>query len=202
MFAGKRTLLETWNVWEMDVDGRNKRQLTRDLGNCREPEYLATSSISPAGFCHWVRWITFVSDAAGTIEGSTEPATSPYVTNTEPIKGCGTNWRTTSTSSDFSPAVLRDGEDLVTRCSLRVALPARGTLSSAGRKLGDGSGLNIFAGDAQGCAFKTMAIETPDRHLAFVESASPSALGGQLARLSGVRFIATRVTLQRREVTT
>jgi hypothetical protein len=48
----------------------------------------------------------------------------------------------------------------------------------------DGSGLNIFTGDGQGGAFKTMAVESPDRHLVFVESADASALGGQLACVS------------------
>ena len=187
VFAGKRTLLETWNIWEMDVDGRNKRQLTRDLGNCREPEYLATSSITPPDFADRVRWIAFESDAAGAYrEGSTELATSLYVTNTEPIKGRGTvTWRTTfNLSSDFSPTVLRDGRVLFTSMQLAGRSAGAGERYPLLAANWDGSGLNIFAGDAQGCAFKTMAIETPDRHLAFVESASPSALGGQLARVS------------------
>ena len=100
-----------------------------DLGNCREPEYLATSSITPPDFADRVRWIAFVSDAAGTYrEGSTEPATSLYVTNTEPIKGRGTvTWRTTfNLSSDFSPTVLRDGQGAVYQHAACWSLSRRG----------------------------------------------------------------------------
>jgi len=126
LFAGKRTMQELWNVWEMDVDGGNKRQVTRDVGNCREPEYLATSSITPPDFTDRVRWITFVSDAAGTYrDGSNEPATSLYATNTEPIQERGTvTWRTTyNLSSDFSPTTLRDGRVLFTSMQLSAHSP-------------------------------------------------------------------------------
>ncbi len=140
VFAGKRTLKEPWNIWEMDIDGANKRQLTRDLGNCREPEYLATSSITPPDFADRVRWVTFVSDAARAYrEGSTEPATSLYAVNTEPIQGRGTvAWRTTfNLSSDFSPTALRDGRVLFTSMQTRCAFSRCGrALPSAGCELG------------------------------------------------------------------
>ena len=187
VFAGKRTLRENWNIWEMDVDGGNKRQVTRDTGNCREPEYLATSSITPPDFADRVRWITFVSDAAGTYrEGSTELATSLYATNTEPIQGRGTvTWRTTfNLSSDFSPTALRDGRVLFTSMQLAARSPGAGERYTILAANWDGSGLNIFAGDAEGDAFKTMTVETSDRYLVFIESTSPSTLGGRLARVS------------------
>lgn len=187
LFAGRRTIQENWDIWEMDVDGSNKRQLTKDTGNCREPEYLATSSITPPDFADRVRWVTFVSDASGTYrEGSTEPATSLYATNADPIQGRGTvTWRTTfNLSSDFSPTVLRDGRVLFTSMQLAARSPGAGVRYPLLAANWDGSGLNIFAGDAQGAAFKTMAVETADRYLVFVESSTPAALGGQLARVS------------------
>ncbi len=187
LFAGKRLPQDPWNIWEMDIDGRNKRQLTRGLGNCREPEYLARSSITPPDFADKVRWITFVSDGAGVYrEGSTEAATSLYATNTEPIIGRGTVvWRTTfNLSSDFSPTVLQDGRILFTsmeRSSRAVGSELRYPLLAANW---DGTGLNLFCGDDQGAVFKTMAAETADRFLVFVESPDPSRKGGRLARVS------------------
>ena len=187
LFAGKRSLDEHWNIWEMNLDGGNKRQLTRNLGDCREPEYLATSSITPPDFADRVRWITFVSDAPGAYgEGSTDLATSLYATNTEPLKGRGTvTWRTTfNLSSDFSPTVLQDGRVVFTSMQLASHAPGAGDRFLLLATSWDGTGLNIFTGDGQGGAFKTMAVETPDRYLVFIESADASVLGGQLARVS------------------
>ncbi len=200
VFAGKRTRQESWNIWEMDIDGGNKRQVTKDLGNCREPEYLATSSITPPDFADRVRWVTFVSDAADSYrEGSTEPATSLYAINTEPIQGRGTvAWRTTfNLSSDFSPTTLRDGRVLFTSMRLAARSPGAGERYPLLAANWDGSGLNLFAGDAEGGVFRTMAAETPDRYLVFIESANPSELGGRLARISFRRPLHSHELLSR-----
>ncbi len=200
IFAGRYMPQDPWNIWEMDIDGKNKRQLTRDLGNCREPEYLARSSITPPDFADKVRWITFVSDGAGVYrEGSTEAATSLYASNTEPIMGRGTVvWRTTfNLSSDFSPTVLQDGRVLFTsmeRFSRSAGSGFRYPLLAANW---DGSGLNLFCGDGQGVVFKTMAAETADRFLVFVESSDPSQTGGQLARVSFKRPLHSRELLSK-----
>ena len=184
LFSGKRTAPDKWDIWEMDVDGENKRQITKDFGNCREPEYLARSSITPPDFDDKVRWITFTSDAAGTYqEGKAELATSLYAATLEPIQGRGSvTWRTTfNLSSDFSPTVLQDGRVLFTSRQKYASSPEKFPLLAANW---DGSGLNLFCGADQGAFFKTMACEMPDRTLVFVESANPSAIGGQLARVA------------------
>jgi len=41
LFAGKKTPDDNWNIYEMETDGSNVRQITRDLGNCRSPGYQA-----------------------------------------------------------------------------------------------------------------------------------------------------------------
>jgi hypothetical protein len=184
LFSGKRTAQDKWDIWEMDPDGRNKRQITRGFGNCREPEYLARSSITPPDFDDKVRWITFISDAAGTYqEGKPELATSLYTTNLEPVEGRGSvTWRTTfNLSSDFSPTVLQDGRVLFTSRQKYANSPETFPLLAANW---DGSGLNLFCGTDQGEYFKTMACEMPDRTLVFVESANPADSGGRLARVS------------------
>jgi len=88
LFAGKMSSEDHWNIWEMDIDGGNKRQITKDLGDCREPEYMALSSITPPEFTDKVRWIVFTSNAANTYdEHGWELSTLLYVTNIEPIEG-------------------------------------------------------------------------------------------------------------------
>jgi hypothetical protein len=184
LFSGKLRAEDSWDIWEMDTDGRNKRQITRGAGNCREPEYLAQSSISPPDFDDKVRWITFTSDAAGAYqEGKPELASSLYATNLEPILGRGSvTWRSTfNLSSDFSPTVLQDGRVLFTSRQKYANNPEKFPLLAANW---DGTGLNLFCGTNQGAFFKTMACEMPDRTLVFVESANPSDSGGQLARVS------------------
>ena len=42
LFAGKRTADDNWNIYEMEIDGSNVRQITDGLGNCRSPNYQAT----------------------------------------------------------------------------------------------------------------------------------------------------------------
>ena len=41
LFAGKRTPDDDWNIYEMEIDGSNVRQITNGIGNCRSPDYQA-----------------------------------------------------------------------------------------------------------------------------------------------------------------
>jgi hypothetical protein len=184
LFSGKRTAQDKWDIWEMDVDGKNKRQITRDFGNCREPEYLARSSITPPDFNDKVRWITFISDAAEAHEeGKPGLATSLYAASLEPVQGHGpVTWRSTfNLSSDFAPTVLQDGRVLFTSGQRYLDGREKFPLLAANW---DGTGLNLFCGTDQGAPFKTMACEMPDHTLVFVESANPTDPGGRLARVS------------------
>ncbi|RPJ82388.1 MAG: hypothetical protein EHM18_15735, partial [Acidobacteria bacterium] len=60
LFAGKRAARDSWNVFEIAVDGTGLRQITKNMGNCRNPIYQATlftlDSKEP-----WYQ-ISFVSD--------------------------------------------------------------------------------------------------------------------------------------------
>jgi hypothetical protein len=198
LFAGKSKPGDSWSIWEMDADGSNKRQLTRNHGNCREPEYLATSSITPPDFTDKVRWIVFVSDAAGALEeGGTEPSTSLYVMNIEPIKGRGTVvWRATfNMSSDFAPTVLADGRTLFTSKDSGSETPGRTPEYPLLVSNWDGSGLNLFTNDGQGNPLRTMAAELANRTLAFIEADSASALGGRLVTVSFKRPLHSHVVV-------
>jgi hypothetical protein len=202
LFAGKRSPKESWNVWEMNIDGTGKRQLTSNFGNCLEPRYLATSSITPPDFTDRVRWILFTSDQAGTYEeNSRETARALYAQNIEPIAELGTVTRraTFNLSSDFCPTVLSDG---------RVLFTSRqpGNPDQAGGRYPllvtnwDGTGLNLFCGSREGGILRAMAAEMTDRTLVFVESDGRTRDGaGQLARASFKRPLHSREVLSNGE---
>ena len=188
VFSGKRRVQDKWDIWEMEADGRNKRQITSQLGDCGEPRYLAMSALNYPDYDGKVRWITFTSNGAGTYEErGAGLATALYVRNLDPIKGRGyVTWRITfNLSSDFSPTVLNDGRTLFASHQMGDS-----EKDPAGRFLllvsnWDGTGLNLFCGDEQGARLKTMACEMPDQTLIFVESDGKTRdSGGQLARVS------------------
>lgn len=194
-FDGKKVLCsckrgpkDNWNIWEMDPDGKNKKQVTEHFGDCREPKYLATSSITPPEFEDRVRWMTFTSNAGNTLdELGPDLSTALYARNLEPILGRGlvTRRSTFNLSSDFSPTVLQDGRILFT--SRQKGDPHRYPhgrfLLLAGNW--DGTGVNLFCGTGQGATLKAMACEMPDHTVVFVESEGDTPDGsGRLARVS------------------
>ena len=188
LFSGKRSPEEHWNIWEMDINGKNKRQITKDLGDCAEPEYMARGSITPPEFTDKVRWIVFTSNAAGNYdEYGEELATSLYAANLEPIEGRGLfTWRTTfNLSSDFSPTMLNDGRVLFSSWQHHGSrYHPNGMFALMGMNWA-GTGLNLFYGNHQGATLKTMACEMPDRTVVFVESDGSTVDGsGRLARVS------------------
>jgi len=180
LFAGKRTPKERWNIWEMDIDGKNKRQITKDMGDCREPEYMALGSITPPEFTDKVRWIVYTSNAAKTYgEHGDELATSLYVTNIEPIEGRGTVvWRATfNLSSDFSPTVLKDGRVLFSSWQHHGARYYPNGMVALLTMNWAGTGLNLFYGNHQGATLKSMACEIPDKTRRLLAGQSHAATG-------------------------
>jgi Tol biopolymer transport system component len=181
LFSGKRTPEGRWNIYEMDTDGSNKTQVTKDLGDCAEPIYLAIASVTAPTFDDKVRWICFTSTAPEALnERGDGPLTSLYVINLSPIKSKGTViWRTTyGLGGDIFPTVLRDGRVLFSseqrdRFGLMTVTWA-------------GDNLNPFYVSHASPKMKTMACEMPDRRaLVFVESdeGTPDS-GGRLAQVS------------------
>jgi hypothetical protein len=199
LFAAKRSVDDDWNIWEMGIDGSQPRQITHSLGQCREPAYLARSSITPPEFTDKVRWIVFTSTAAGTHDETGEGmATSLYVKNLEPIEGRDTViWRATfNLSHDFSPTALRDGRILFSSWQrLGGRFQPHGMIALMTTNWA-GTGLNVFYGNHDGETVKSMACEMPDRTLVFVESDGRSGDGsGQLAAVSFKRPLHSRERL-------
>jgi len=178
LFAGKKKPDDPFNIFEMSLDGSGLRQLTREMGDCREPLYLPKASVSAPLFDDPVRWMAFTSTAPGaTDELGRGPTASLYVMNLDPIKERDTVvWRTTyGLGGDFSPMVLQDGRVLFSsRQGGRVKLM---TVTWAG------DNLNLFRpGDVE--SVPSMACELPqNRSVVLVESTEPGR-GGRLAEVS------------------
>jgi hypothetical protein len=181
LFSGKKGKNDHWNIWEMDLNGQNKVQITRDMGECGEPRYLPSSALNYPLYDEDVRWIMFTSTAANSFEEKGNAlATALYARSLDPVKGRGiVTWRTTfNLSSDFSPTVLSDGRILFTSRQMGDSennLGGRYLLMAINW---DGSGLNLFCNDAQGGKLKAMACEMIDQTVVFVESEGKLVEGG------------------------
>lgn len=178
LFAGKEDPDDPFNIFELSLDGGLAKQLTREMGDCREPLYLPKASVSAPLFEDPVRWMAFTSTAPGTTdELGRGPAASMYVINLDPIKGRDmVVWRTSyNLGGDFSPTVLQDGRVLFSsHQGRRVKLM---TVTWAG------DNLNLFRPGDSGI-IPSMACELPQKHsVVLVESHAPGR-GGRLAEVS------------------
>lgn len=208
LFTAKRTAEDHWSIWEMDIDGSNKVEITsrerfgQELGDCTEPRYLPKASITAPSFADKVQWIVFASTASGTYnEHGKNKASSLYVCTIEPIEARGgyVLWRVTFNLSDaFSPWVLRDGRVLFTSWQHHGnryypdGVFALMTVNWAG------TGLNPFYGNHEQPLVKTMACELPNRTVVFVESdGSTCDGGGHLAMVSLKRPLHSRKLLSK-----
>ena len=179
LFAGKRKTTDFWTVWEMRSDGTGKAQITKGLGDCREPIYLARAAVDAPNFDHRVRWATFVRALPGVRNDLGDgPLTSLYAMSLDPVAGRGTVlWRTTyNLGGDCAPALLSDG---------RVLFSARQRGAFALMAISwAGENLNPLYGSHDGDITQVDACETPDRTVVFVELDGAQTEGGRLACVS------------------
>ena len=194
LFAGKKQESDPWDIWEMQVDGANERRITSDMGDCREPVYLATAAVNPPTFSDKVRWITFTSSAPQVFdERGKGPLTSLYAMSMKPLSGRGTVvWRTTyDLGGDVAPTVLADGRVLFSSWQRRgYALMA---ISWSGENL------NPFFGSHDGEVSQLSAVEMPgERRLLFIESEGETEdRSGRLAQVSFRRPLHSHRVLSR-----
>ena len=134
LFAGKRSADDDWNIYEMQIDGSNVRQITDGIGNCRSPGYQATLytivSTKP-----WYQ-LTFVASESGALNES-GIATNLYSCK---LDGSAIRRLTFNLSSDRDPFIMPDGRLLFAgwqRSTLR-----RGSLGRVGL-----FGINIDGAD-------------------------------------------------------
>jgi hypothetical protein len=99
LFAGKKTPDDSWNIYEMEIDGSNIRQITRDIGNCRSPDYQAMlyTIISPEP---WYQ-LTFVG-----MENNAGGTTNLYSCK---LDGSEVRRLTFNLSENMDPFIMYDG---------------------------------------------------------------------------------------------
>ncbi len=185
LFAGQRRANDPWNIYEMKADGSQVRQITKDLGDCRQPAYMATVyTLPPPPRVDTDPWqqVMFVSIADGRMnEYGSGPATSLYS-----IKLDGTFPRrlTFNLSNDMDPFLMQDGRILVAcwqRADLRRGLVGR--VSIFGVNL-DGLDYAPYVLD-EGMRVKHMPCATTKGLVVFVEGDRvPWDGGGHLAAVT------------------
>ncbi|MHC4928952.1 MAG: HzsA-related protein [Planctomycetota bacterium] len=165
LFAAKKTATDSWDIFEMRVDGSNVRQVTDLEMDCRNPGYQSTFytivSSEP-----WYQ-LTFV----GTQKDSVNEYGLGSVSHLYSCKVDGSALRqlTYNLSSDMDPFIFPDGR--IVYASWQRALLDRG---KAGRIIlcgvnADGTDQSAFSAD-EGKRVKQMPCVTTDGLAIFVES--------------------------------
>ena len=160
LFSAQRARGDSWQIWEMAVDGSGLRQITQGAGNCFEPKYLPQNRIV----------YTFIS-GHGTLRGSAVYVSRMDGSDAHPITFGPGNFQVET--------VLRSGRILVSAESLLVPNSTRQS-----RRLftlrPDGSGLALLRDEGHSAKNRGGAIELADGTIVFLETAGDSS-GGQLA---------------------
>ncbi len=164
LFAGKRTASDDWNIFEMDADGSNVKQITSDERDHRSPGYQATlyTIVSDKP---WYQ-LTYVASEQGILnEYGMGSATSLYSCK---LDGSAARRLTFNLSSDMDPFIMPDGRLLLAswqRSNLERGLTGR--ISLFGVNI-DGADYAAFCG-AKGKRIKHMPCTTKDLAV-FVEA--------------------------------
>jgi Hydrazine synthase alpha subunit middle domain len=166
LFSGQKSRSEHWQLWEMDLDGGNKRQITQCAQDCLRGAYLPAEEI------------------AVTVEETSGKQTPSYLAV---VKKDGSDFhRITFGNARFQlETVLRDG-----RIVASAPWPLSGTGVNGGARMlytlrPDGTALESFRCEHKEKANQTDAEELGDGSLIFVrEALDGSSVGGELARIS------------------
>jgi len=165
LFAGKRTLNDDWNIYEMEIDGSNVRQITNGIGNCRSPYYQAMlyTIVSPEP---WYQ-LTFV----GMENGTSDEYGAGTTTNLYSCKLDGSEVRrlTFNLSGNMDPFIMSDGRLLFAsrhRSTFNPELPE--SISLFGINI-DGTDYAAFHSD-KGRRIKRMPCTTTKGLAVFIEA--------------------------------
>jgi len=164
LFSGQPKIEAHWQIWEMNADGSEKRQITQCSGDCYQPAYLPRGEI-----------VFTAASGSGLRQSSAIYVSKINGAEPHPI---------TFGPGDFQvETVLRDGRILVSAESPLVP----GPWAKSGRSLfvinSDGTGLAGFRREPFPSRTRTGAEELDDGTVLFVErqGADRQEAGGELA---------------------
>jgi hypothetical protein len=165
LFAGKRQATDDWNIFEMEADGSQVRQVTKGVGGCRSPTYQSKLNTLVAEK-PWSQ-ITFASTAAGELnEFAPIPSSNLYSSK---LDGTFVSRLTFNPSSSFDPFLNDDGRLIFAmwqRSRLDRGLQGRVGLFELHQ---DGADLMLVCAD-QGRRIKHMPTVTTEGLVVFVEA--------------------------------
>jgi hypothetical protein len=166
LFAAKRDAAAVWQIWEMNTDGTDQRQVTHCAGNCLSPAYLPRDAIAFTGE---------VPDGNGT-------------------RACQLFFAKLD-GSDMQQITFGPGDyqlETVLQNGLLLA-SARSPLELGGKSQNsrnlytlrpDGTGLAAFRCDREDPAIRSQAEELDDGSVVFVKNTKlDSEVGGNLAAI-------------------
>ena len=169
IFAGKKTANDTWEVWEMDADGGNKRQITKDAGDVCSPTYLPDGRILFSSIKH-----TATNPPTFRDEYDRDLARLAHRCNAD---GSNVEQLTFNVSSDSEFVVMRDGRILFQSWQHHgVRHPSSGA-SALFTMNPDGTGFLDLYGNHRG-SFRWKQREMPDGRIVYVDSVFHNAYGG------------------------
>jgi Hydrazine synthase alpha subunit middle domain len=164
LFSGQKNKNEHWQLWEMDLDGGNKRQVTQCSRDCLRGAYLAAEEI------------------AVTVEETAGERTESYLAV---AKKDGSDFhRITFGNAPFRlETVLRDGRIVASAPWPLVGSEASGRSRMLYTLRPDGTALESFRCEHKEKASQSDAEELTDGSLIFVrEALNGSSTGGELVR--------------------
>ncbi|MEJ2008572.1 MAG: hypothetical protein P8Z30_10530 [Acidobacteriota bacterium] len=164
LFSAQKKRGTSWQIWEMNVDGSSKRQITHGSADCFQPDFLPRNQI-----------VYTVIAGKGPGRDSAIYVAQENGTDAHRITYGPGNFQVET--------VLRSGRILVSAGSSLVA-GSKGDDSRVFYTLRtDGSGLNLFRWDHQPNYVRTGAEELNDGTVMFVKRRDPAGrqAGGQLA---------------------
>ncbi|HOM99498.1 MAG TPA: hypothetical protein PLM33_04510 [Acidobacteriota bacterium] len=174
LFSGRPSAEAPWNIYELELDTGSIRQITRDVGNARQPRYLSKNYVLGPEDTAWFL-ILFAGDAAGEVEkDSGRPAWDLYTCE---LDGARLMRITYNPATDWDAFLMQDGRLLF--ASRQHGRPSDGRLGRM-RILElnqDGTDQMPFTG-GQGRRVQHMPTVTTDGLAVFVEADRVSAEGG------------------------
>ena len=164
LFAGRKTRGSRWQIWEMNADGSDQRQLTQGSADCFQPAYLPQNEIA-------------FTRVAG--EGS-QRTSAVYIAQ---ASGADAHPITFGPGGFQVETVLRSGRLLVSAKASLVPGGAAGESRVFYTLRPDGSGLSPFRQDNRANVVRTGAEELNDGTVLFVkrQALAGREKGGELA---------------------